>query len=394
MITRIYIDNFKTLENFEWRPEPMNLLLGENGSGKSAIFEALHRVQQFILGRGSLSELFPTKSLTVWSTVKNIQSFEIEFTEGKNTYVYVLNIDHDRLPKIQSVILEELRYNDKPLVLYTESKIKLFNNDDYSEGTTILYDLDRSALLAGARKQEGNSLQMRFIEMVSSILILKPNPFSIKDDTISTQVLPIESLQAHTTHFVSWYYQESKNQKMAIKFNTMIGEWLDGFSHLEFDSFVDDNVMLKFVFQRQFEGNKITTYQRLSDLSDGQRLRVVYYAMLAQLQVQAEKKDSANSAVQQYWFIDEPDNFIQLSEIQPLLQMMNEQVDKSNLQLSIISHHPEVYNYMIANHANEFGMYTYHVQRPNGFQSRIKPIVWKPEGISIAEQLANGWPID
>ena len=35
MITRLYVDNFKTLVNFELTLGPMNLLLGANGSGKS-----------------------------------------------------------------------------------------------------------------------------------------------------------------------------------------------------------------------------------------------------------------------------------------------------------------------------------------------------------------------
>ena len=41
MITRLFVNNFKTLVNFELPLDPMNLLLGANGSGKSTVFEAI-----------------------------------------------------------------------------------------------------------------------------------------------------------------------------------------------------------------------------------------------------------------------------------------------------------------------------------------------------------------
>jgi AAA15 family ATPase/GTPase len=39
MIERLYIDHFKTFQNFEWKPGKVALLMGRNGTGKSALFE-------------------------------------------------------------------------------------------------------------------------------------------------------------------------------------------------------------------------------------------------------------------------------------------------------------------------------------------------------------------
>ena len=49
MLKRIYIDNFRCLVNFELNVDAINLFLGGNGSGKSTVFEALRKIQNFIL---------------------------------------------------------------------------------------------------------------------------------------------------------------------------------------------------------------------------------------------------------------------------------------------------------------------------------------------------------
>ena len=50
MLTRIYIDNFRSFVNFGSRPEQKQLLLGPNGSGKSSLLEAIRYVKWFIEG--------------------------------------------------------------------------------------------------------------------------------------------------------------------------------------------------------------------------------------------------------------------------------------------------------------------------------------------------------
>ncbi|MEH2082548.1 MAG: AAA family ATPase [Nostoc sp.] len=48
MLKRIYIDNFRGLGNFELNFYSINLFIGENGSGKSTVFESLRKVQDFL----------------------------------------------------------------------------------------------------------------------------------------------------------------------------------------------------------------------------------------------------------------------------------------------------------------------------------------------------------
>ena len=53
MVTRLYVDNFRCLVNFELKLDEMNILLGPNGSGKTSVLDALRRIQNLV-ARGAI----------------------------------------------------------------------------------------------------------------------------------------------------------------------------------------------------------------------------------------------------------------------------------------------------------------------------------------------------
>ena len=70
MIKRVYADNFRCLVNFELRLDRLNLLLGENGTGKTTVFEVVYRIQQFLAGSAKVTALFPSTEQTRWQSVR------------------------------------------------------------------------------------------------------------------------------------------------------------------------------------------------------------------------------------------------------------------------------------------------------------------------------------
>ena len=48
MLNRLFIDNYKCCSNLEIELESINLLLGDNGAGKSTIFEVLRKIQGLV----------------------------------------------------------------------------------------------------------------------------------------------------------------------------------------------------------------------------------------------------------------------------------------------------------------------------------------------------------
>ena len=59
MIQRIFIDNYKCFTNFECRFDAMQLLLGDNGSGKTFIFDVLDALRAFITAGVPSNKIFP-----------------------------------------------------------------------------------------------------------------------------------------------------------------------------------------------------------------------------------------------------------------------------------------------------------------------------------------------
>ena len=48
MIKRVYVDNYKCMVNFEISLGDISLLLGQNGSGKSSVFQVLQMLVDFV----------------------------------------------------------------------------------------------------------------------------------------------------------------------------------------------------------------------------------------------------------------------------------------------------------------------------------------------------------
>lgn len=78
MRNKIYIHNFRCFINFEIRLDNINLLLGKNGSGKSALFEVLFKLQQLICQSKKVSELFSRDDLPKISDASPVQKFELQ----------------------------------------------------------------------------------------------------------------------------------------------------------------------------------------------------------------------------------------------------------------------------------------------------------------------------
>ncbi|MHB1560326.1 MAG: AAA family ATPase, partial [Isosphaeraceae bacterium] len=112
----------------------------------------------------------------------------------------------------------------------------------------------------------------------------------------------------------------------------------------------------------------------LDKLSTGQRSLVALYTIL-------------HAAVGQdlTLCIDEPDNYVALRELQPWLVELTDRVRDTGGQCLLISHHPELINYL----APDCGMRFF---RAGGGPVRVQPFEWsEDEALRPAEVVARGW---
>src|SRR5690606_12923846 len=84
------------LVNFEITFDRINLFLGENGSGKSSVFEVLNLLRQFMIDSTlRVSDLFKVGDLTRWITSPE-QRFELNLETSDGLYLYQLLLEYNR----------------------------------------------------------------------------------------------------------------------------------------------------------------------------------------------------------------------------------------------------------------------------------------------------------
>jgi recombinational DNA repair ATPase RecF len=105
MLTRVYIDNFRSFVNFEYRPAKKQLLLGANGSGKSSLLEAIRYVKLFIAGE---ENPFTQLTRTRWQD-RPLQVVEIDALLEGQEYQYRIETRFDSDTRLPSVNMESLK---------------------------------------------------------------------------------------------------------------------------------------------------------------------------------------------------------------------------------------------------------------------------------------------
>lgn len=82
-------------------------------------------------------------------------------------------------------------------------------------------------------------------------------------------------------------------------------------------------------------------------------------------------------------FLDEPENYIAIPEIQPWLMELRDRIEDRGGQVILISHHPEIINYL----APELGIL---FERTGSGPVRVRSYE-AGQLLSPSEQIARGW---
>ncbi len=357
MLRRIYIDNYKCCVNLEVEFDTINLFLGDNGAGKSTVFEVLRKLQGLVSRGREVQEMFPLTDLTRWQSGSH-QRFELELEGNGGLYKYQLLIDHDRERELARINKEKLWFEKEPLLDFEHGEAQLYR-DNHSEGPKYPFDWSRSAVGALPPRHDNTRLTW-FRERLSKLIVVRINPFQM--DSESRQ--EAEFLDDQCKNFVSWYRQVSQNQGKAFEIAGALQGVIDGFKYFEFEK-VGEN-------QRQLRVQIQDVSYRLDELSDGQRALIVLYSLI----YFARGEDVTLC-------IDEPGNFIALPEVQPWLLELYDFCIDSSIQSLLISHHPELINYL----AKSVGVL---FTRDSNSPVRVAPIQ-SNGALPTSELVARGW---
>ena len=337
------------------------MLLGPNGSGKSSVLEAIRFLKLFVKGD---SNRFTQSTRTRWQD-RPLQVIEIEASLDGKQFEYRVEIGFAKATREQSVNLERLTVSGTTVFELADGQIRFFPSGSISMSVPL--QTNRSALHLSVLS---NSDVRRFVEWLDRVhcFDIDAYPGQMDEAADSEEQEPdfeLENLAGWYRYLVQTYPDEN------VKFIDSLRACIDGFQTLKSSS--DEDGVRKLRAEFLAPTRKRVIYS-ISELSEGQRCLVALYMILHFL---INRGDTV--------FIDEPDNFISLREIQPWLLAAEEAVEEHHGQLVLISHHPETLDQW----ATEYGLRFFREENGHVRTEKFKP---DQDGkLQPSELIARGW---
>jgi predicted ATPase len=325
-VSRIYIHNFRSFVNFEWKPPAVSALVGSNGSGKTALVEVLWALQDLLVDGKSIDEAIPQTSRTAWLSDAE-QTFEIDIDRQGTTFHYRLSVVAERG---RGSINEELHGVGGLLYRAQSGRVELFGDPPVqAPRATIPFDRKRS-FLAALEPRADNAQIIVFRELVAGIWAMKPDACRISGSASAESRFLLRDL----SNFASWYLSRvAEDLDAATALRDDLEDALHGFKTMRFEP-ISSNVK---DLRVRFAYGKHTYELPWELLSDGQRLLIALYGLLR------FGLPTASLIV-----LDEAESYVAPSEIQPWFRAVVDSVAERKQQLVVVSHHPESINYLAA----------------------------------------------
>ena len=367
MFKRLYVDNYKCLVNFELPLQELTLLLGPNGVGKTSVLDVVFALRQLLAGVAKVTDanIFPTRTLTRWQS-RNLQVFEVELELGEDTLAYRIELEHDRPTRRARIMLEQLTANGKPLFHCKLGEVQLYR-DDHSLGPSFTVDWSESALSRVAPRKDNERLT-RFLNFVRKVMVCGLYPASFEAESATEDPL----LRRDARNFASWYrHVLLERQDLVPEFTNALQSVIDGFMGIRLERVGLDTRALMVIFEERRERYEL----RLDEISDGQRALIALYALIRLASGQGYTL-----------FLDEPDNYVALAEIQPWLIELADSCGEAVPQAVLCSHHPELIDYL----GGDRGIL---LKRESSGVTKAGSLAEVPTegGLKLSEIVARGW---
>ena len=346
MLKRLYANNYRCLVNFELEFGELTLLMGPNGGGKSTLFDLLSDIRRLLVDREALGDkLFPPRDLTAWVN-KTEQSFELDIQGPDGLYSYKLVILHNPEIKKQRIELEHLLLDGDPLFEFRRGEVQLYH-DDHTPGPNYPFDWTISALSTIAPRHDNRRLTW-FKKWIQVMLIVSLQPRAIGSETEEES----DWLNRDGANFASWYrYISQEHQDKTFQLIEHLRETIPGFHAFRLEQAGKHRIL------------------RVGFACEDERIRPIYFDL-----------DLGHTV-----FIDEPENYISLPEIQPWLMELNTICGEHIPQAVLISHHPELIDYL----GPDCGKW---IERDPLGPTRVKKVPERlDQGLRLSEQIARGW---
>lgn len=297
VISRLYIHNFRCLENFEL-PIPGRssaLLIGKNGAGKTTVGSALEILQKIARGTNRVGELVTPKDLTRGRTDAPMR-FEIEVELEGQAYGYFIAFEYPEGFRELRVFEEKLIVGGRIVYRRELAKVHLARTGQEKEAN---FSIDWHLVALPIIQQQATKDPVYFFkEWLSRMLILRPMPSLILGHSEEQTLQP----NARVTDIGAWFGGLVSHAPSAY------GRVFDYLKHVmpDLDEITNPSVGIdsRSLFV-QYSNDQGTLRLPFEDLSDGEKCFIISALVLA--------ANRAYGPLLCFW--DEPDNYLAPSEV-------------------------------------------------------------------------------
>ncbi len=320
MLQRLYVHNFRCLENFELSLKDMSsaLLIGRNGVGKSTIASALELLQSIGRGVNRVGQLIQPKDFAPGRSDVPIR-FEIEVLLQEKLYKYILALELPENFRELRVFEEQLLVAGEPVYSRKEAQVTLPSRN---RGAQFLVDWHLIALPVIQEQSETDPLRI-FRTWLARMIILAPIPSLIAGDSNGETLEP----KRDGSNFGEWFSGLLSRYPAAYKeIDKYLQAVMPDISDIQNELIGKD---FKSMVVR-FEKNNMNLNVDFTDLSDGEKCFFLCAIVLA-----ANKYYGPL-----FCFWDEPDNYLSLSEVGHFVMSLRRSF-KNRGQILATSHNEE-----------------------------------------------------
>jgi len=348
MITRLYVHNFRCLENFELpvAGKSSALLIGKNGAGKTTVSLALEIFQKIARGTNRVRDLVKPKDFFLGRTDAPMR-FEIEVELEATTYGYAIAFEFPEGFRELRVLEEKLTVDGKPVYTRELAQVHLAKSGQAKEAK---FPIDWHLVALPIVQQESAKDPLSaFKQWLGRMLILRPMPSLIRGGSEQPTLQP----NPQVTDFAAWFSGLLASAPSAYtKIDEYLKQVMPDLKDIKNPVVGTDSRSLVV----QFCNDQGSVNIPFEDLSDGEKCFMICALVLA--------ANDAYGPLLCSW--DEPDNYLALSEVGHFVLALR-RAFQSGGQFIATSHNPEA----IRRFSEENTLYVYR-------KSHLDPTIVRP----------------
>jgi len=322
VIRRLYVHNFRCLENIELPISGLSsaLLIGNNGAGKTTVGLALEILQKVARGTTRVGELVKPKDLSR-ARADVPMRLEIEVELGAKNYGYVIAFELPKGSKELRVLEEKLTVDGNPVYIRKLAQVHLAKSDQWPE-TEFPVDTSLVALSIAQDAPTKNPVFI-FKQWLARMLILRPMPALILGGSEQETLQP----NIQVTDFAAWFSGLLASAPSAYtKVDEYLKKVMPDLKDIKNPLVGRDARSLAV----QFSNDQGSVTLPFEDLSDGEKCFMICAVVLA--------ANEAYGPLLCFW--DEPDNYLAPSEVGHFVLALRKAF-QSGGQFIATSHNPE-----------------------------------------------------